>query len=162
MNLNELNNDVYFILFCNGLDENFDNRTVNNTFEGINKNENEVLLECSEDVPFSPLRQSYTPLPMNQLNGNDEDCCDEDDLITPDCIPSARNYVSENELHIIDIKLNNHQMMLDAHDDDDQPADENENVNMSIDKDDVVLFTINTTNDGEFLFCSFSTFYSIL
>lgn len=89
---------------------------------------------------------------MNQLNGNDDDCCDDDDLITPDCIPSARNYVSENELHIIDIKLNNHQMMLDAHDDDDQPADENENVNMSIDKEDVVLFTINTANDGEFLF----------
>lgn len=136
-------NHFLFFLFC--LDEHFDNRTGNNSFENLNKNENEVLLECSEDVPFSPLRQSYTPLPMNQSNGNDDVDVD-DDLITPDCIPSARNYDSENELHIIDIKLNDHQM-LDANDDDQHS---NEHENMPFNKDDVVLFTINTANDGMF------------
>ncbi|XP_031640432.1 uncharacterized protein LOC116352180 isoform X2 [Contarinia nasturtii] len=126
-------------------DEHFDNRTGNNSFESTSKNENEVLLECSEDVPFSPLRQSYTPLPMNQSNDNDDD---EDDLIIPDCDPSPRNYPndSQNELHMIDIKLS--QQMLDIADHD-QPSDANENVNMSISKEDVVLFTINAANDEE-------------
>lgn len=135
-------------------DEHFDNRTGNSSFEGMNKNENEMLLECSEDVPFSPLRQSYTPLPMNHSNGIDHDDDDgdiddddEDNLITGDCHPTARNYpnLTDNDLRIIDIKLNNPQIM-DTNDDE-QPIDEN--LNMSISKEDVVLFTINSTNDGK-------------
>lgn len=83
---------------------------------------------------------------MNQSNDNNND---DDDLIIPDdCNPSNRNYTnhSENELRIIDIKLNE-QEMLDIADDEHQ-ADENEHMNMSINKEDVVLFTINTTNSN--------------
>lgn len=138
-------------------DEHFENRSVNNSFDGMNKNENEVLLECSEDVPFSPLRQSYTPLPMNQFNGNETD-----EIITADEIPSSRhnsNYAG-NELHIIDIKLNEQGMLDDANDDDDddeQPT--NDDVNMSISKENVVLFTINAANnDGKCIFSKKKTF----
>lgn len=125
-NLNKmynLHNDFFsFQQYLLHTDEHFDNRPSIGAFESLNKNENEVLLECSEDVPFSPLRQSYTPLPMNQSNGNDLD----------------DNINVDNELHIIDIKLND-QEMLEEHDD---------NGNMS-NKEDVVLFTISAANDGE-------------
>lgn len=147
----------FFFLICHS-DEHFDNRTGNNSFDGINKNENEVLLECSEDVPFSPLRQSYTPLPMNQSNG-----IESDEIITADEIPSAghiNTIDTDNELHIIDIKLNEPELLDDGNDDDDDdehPIDEN--VNMSINKENVVLFTINASGDGE---CSFfSTSFSL-
>lgn len=130
-------------------DEHFDNRTGNSSFDGMNKNENEVLLECSEDVPFSPLRQSYTPLPMNQSNGmehNDDNESDEnedeDNLITADCNPTARNYQPNDGLHIIDIKLNNQQIMDTT--DDEQPINEND---LNISKEDVVLFTLDPTNN---------------
>lgn len=132
-----------FITFCLlPPDEHFDNRTGNSSFDGMNKNENEVLLECSEDVPFSPLRQSYTPLPLNQLNYNDAD-----ESPIANCNSSIRAYSndSDNELHIIDIKLNEHHV-LDGNDDEQQS---DENVNMSISKEDVVLFTINASNDGK-------------
>lgn len=111
------------------LDEHFDNvRSGISSFDNMNKNENEVLLECSEDVPFSPLRQSYTPLPMNQSNGNDMD----------------DNVVADNEVHIIDIKLNGREI-LQANDD--EQDDDNENVAMN--KEDVVVFTIREVNDGK-------------
>lgn len=114
----------------------------------MNKNENEVLLECSEDVPFSPLRQSYTPLPMNQSNDiehSDDDDDDEDNLITADCNPTARNYPNHTSdgLHIIDIKLNNQQMM-DTAENDEQPINEND---LNISKEDVVLFTLDPANN---------------
>lgn len=105
------------------IDEHFDHRPGVSSFDGINKNENEVLLECSEDVPFSPLRQSYTPLPMNQSNGNELD-----------------NHLN---VDIIDIKLNDQEMM---HVNDDDPHDDSGNM----DKEDVVVFTITEVNDGEF------------
>lgn len=40
---------------------------VNNLLDEIDPQNGDdvVILECSEDVPFSPLRQSYTPLPTN-------------------------------------------------------------------------------------------------
>lgn len=95
----------------------------------MNKHENEVLLECSEDVPFSPLRQSYTPLPMNQSNVNDmED-----------------NVIAHNELHIIDIKLNDREIL---HTYDDEQHDDDGNMAMK-NKDDVVVFTIREVNDGK-------------
>lgn len=110
------------------------------------------MLECSEDVPFSPLRQSYTPLPMNQLNCDNiiaahDDDDDDDNIITADIHPTARNYSndSENGLHIIDIKLN--EQMLDDANDEEHLIDDN--INMSIGKEDVVLFTVNTTHDGK-------------
>lgn len=128
------------------IDEHFDNRTVGNAFDGMNKNENEVLLECSEDVPFSPLRQSYTPLPTNQFNGSDTD-----EIITADEIPSdGHSLNADNDLQIIDIKLNEQELLDDANDDDEQPTDEN--INMSISKENVVLFTINASGDGEHFF----------
>lgn len=105
------------------IDEHFDHRPGVSSFDGINKNENEVLLECSEDVPFSPLRQSYTPLPMNQSNGNELD-----------------NHLN---VDIIDIKLNDQEMM---HVNDDDQHDDSGNM----DKEDVVVFTITEVNDGEF------------
>lgn len=118
-------------------------------FGATNKNENEVLLECSEDVPFSPLRQSYTPLPINQLNGDDDDD-DDDVLIIPECSSSTRNCSNDsaNEMQIIDIKLNGQE--TSGANDDEQPSNENEDENMdvSISKEDVVLFTINTTSVG--------------
>lgn len=126
------------------LDEHFEIRTTNNTFDG-NKNENEVLLECSEDVPFSPLRTSYTPLPVNQPNATDLD----DNIVSVNCNLSDEVYPNEcnNEVHIIDIKLQG-QELVEANDED-EPEDEN-HVNMSINKEDVVLFTINATNNGEY------------
>lgn len=112
-----------------------------------------MLLECSEDVPFSPLRQSYTPLPMNQSNANDSD---DHTNVSTNCNSSCQIYSndSENELHIIDIKLQDQDDVLDTNDD--EPADDN--VNMSIGKEDVVLFTINAANDGN---CS-KSFISII
>lgn len=39
---------------------------------GVSDKQN-VLLECSEDIPYSPIRQSYTPqLPFNQYHDADE------------------------------------------------------------------------------------------
>lgn len=52
-----------------------------------------------------------------------------------------------NEVHIIDIKLQGQELVETN---DDEPGDEN-HVNMSISKEDVVLFTINAANDGEFV-----------
>lgn len=37
-----------------------------------NKHDLDLTLECSEDVPFSPLRQSYTPLPRIQVSTSNE------------------------------------------------------------------------------------------
>lgn len=36
------------------------------------KHDLDLTLECSEDVPFSPLRQSYTPLPRIQISTSNE------------------------------------------------------------------------------------------
>lgn len=101
------------------------------------------MLECSEDVPFSPLRTSYTPLPVNQPNANDLD----ENLVSVNCNLSGEVYSNDcnNEVHIIDIKLQG-QELVETHED--EPEDEN-HVNMSISKEDVVLFTINATNNGE-------------
>lgn len=112
------------------LDEHFDNgRPGICSFDGVNKNENEVLLECSEDVPFSPLRQSYTPLPNNLSNANDTD----------------DNMNIDNDLHIIDAKLN-HADISEPNDDDHN--DENGEMN----KDEVVVFTIREVNEGKIFY----------
>lgn len=77
-----------------GSDEILSNRNNgNNSFDDLNQNGNEVQLECSEDVPFSPLRQSYTPLPINQqFNESDNE------------IGSTFDNSSENDLQIIDVR----------------------------------------------------------
>lgn len=129
----------------NLLDEHFELSRANNAFDGINnKNENEVLLECSEDVPFSPLRQSYTPLPVNQpVNDLDEN------IVSVNCDPSDEVYMNEcnNEVHIIDIKLQN-QELVDAMEN--EPVDDS-NVDTPISKEDIVLFTIDAANNGEIM-----------
>lgn len=122
------------------VDEHFESRTGNNLFDGISKHENEVLLECSEDVPFSPLRQSYTPLPVNHTNLNDSD-----ELIIPD--DCTRNFLNETnpEVHLIDVKLNKH-TLLNANNFEEQPEND---VNASANKDNLALFQIDEINDGE-------------
>lgn len=150
--MNLLKNKLFIKIWnCFRADEHFDNRPANTSFDGMNKNENEVLLECSEDVPFSPLRQSYTPLPMNQFNGNETD-----EIITADEIPPSvrQNILDANkDLQILDIKFSEPELMDDINDDDDQAIDDDqpndENGNMSISKENVVLFTIDATGDGE-------------
>lgn len=57
----------------------------------------------------------------------------------------------DDEVHIIDIKLQGQELMETN---ESETADEN-HVNMSISKEDVVLFTINPANYGEYnLLCS--------
>lgn len=128
------------------LDEHFEINRANNTFDGINnKNENEVLLECSEDVPFSPLRQSYTPLPVNQPNVNDLD----ENIVPVNCDLSDEVYSNEcnNQCNIIDMKLQGQELM-DTNEN--EPANE-DNVNTPISKEDIVLFTISAANNGEIM-----------
>lgn len=111
------------------------------------------MLECSEDVPFSPLRTSYTPLPVNQPNVND---LDDENIVSLNCNLSDDVYSNEcnNEVHIIDIKLQG-QELIETNED--EPEDEN-HVNMSISKEDVVLFTINATSNGKYYYSFFSVF----
>lgn len=100
------------------------------------------MLECSEDVPFSPLRTSYTPLPINQPNVNDLD----ENIVPVSCNLSGEVYSNEcnNEVHIIDIKLQGQELV----ETNENEAEDENDVNMSISKEDVVLFTINASNEG--------------
>lgn len=68
---------------------------------------------------------------MNQPNANDLD----DNIVSADCNLSGEMYSNDcnDEVHIIDIKLQNQDIM-----------DTNE-----VSKEDVVLFTINASNNGE-------------
>lgn len=117
-------------------------RNGNNSFEEINQNENEVLLECSEDVPFSPLRQSYTPLPMNQqLNEVDNDS------------GSMIDNGSENDLQIIDVKSINERLEAVKNKQNDecslkQKRQKSDGQNLETDND-VVIFTITPVDDME-------------
>lgn len=73
--------------------------TVNNLFEVVNKNENEFILECCEDVPFSPLRQSHTPLPVNPQLDQILTLADDDAIIIEDCVNELDANVSKEKLN---------------------------------------------------------------
>lgn len=73
------------------------NRSIaNNSLEDINQNGDVVILECSEDVPFSPLRQSYTPIPATQQFG--------DPLNDVQNANSIIESNADNNLQIVDVR----------------------------------------------------------
>lgn len=131
------------------------NQSANNSLIDLNQsqNENDMLLECSEDVPFSPLRQSYTPIPFNQQN---IDNIEMDDI---SIVPNDVECNDEHDFHIVEVKtLNDHIPSATSNDKIQSKKQKTSNHNERTDKvaksdaktsssnDSVVIFTISTTD----------------
>lgn len=132
------------------------NQSANNSFIDLNQsqNENDLLLECSEDVPFSPLRQSYTPIPINQQNIDNIEL-DDISIVSNDAESNG-----EHDLHIVEVKtLNDHIPSATSNDKIQSKKQKTSNHNERTDKvaksdartsssndSDVVIFTISTTD----------------
>lgn len=138
------------------------NQNANNSFIDLNQsqNENGMLLECSEDVPFSPLRQSYTPIPINQQN---IDNIEMDDV---SIVSNDAETIGEHEMHIIKVKsLNDHTPSATSNDKVQSKKQKTSNHNERSDKVaksdaktsstndiDVVILTVTTTDSENGLY----------
>lgn len=136
---------------------------VNNLLDDIDHQNGDdvVILECSEDVPFSPLRQSYTPLPTNDLLQGQVAQTDKQADQEPHNRNASIKTKSEEAIQIVDVRSILDRPSTSTSDEDDERATVSafetkcaekrlkHEANCSKYKNELVIFQINSTNEIE-------------
>lgn len=97
---------------------------VNNLLNDIDHQNDDdvVILECSEDVPFSPLRQSYTPLPTNNLLQGQVEHTNQQADEEPHDRNASIETKSEETIQIVDVRSISDRQSTSISDDDEERA----------------------------------------
>lgn len=137
---------------------------VNNLHDDIDDHQDGddvVILECSEDVPFSPLRQSYTPLPTNNLLQGQLDPTDQQTNQELHNRNASVETKSEETIQIVDVRSILDRPSVSTSDDDEERATISasetksaekrlkQEAKCSKDKNELVIFHIDSTGEIE-------------
>lgn len=136
---------------------------VNNLLDDIDhlNGDDVVILECSEDVPFSPLRQSYTPLPTNNLLQDQLEHTDKQADQEPLNRNASVETKSEETIQIVDVRSISDRPSASTSDEDEECATVSasetkcaekrlkQEAKCSKYKNELVIFHINSTEEVE-------------